>query len=33
MYPVEFEIKETTDDINRSSFLDLLLEYDSESRP
>ena len=32
IYPVELEIKETTDDINRSSFLDLLLEYDTESR-
>ena len=32
IYPVELEIKETTDDLNRSSFLDLLLEYDTESR-
>ena len=32
IYPVEFEIKETTGDMNCSSFLDLLSEYDTVSR-
>ena len=32
IYPVEFEIKETTDDQYHSSFLDLLLENDKDSR-
>ena len=31
-YPVELEIKETTDDQYHSSFLDLLLEIDKDSR-
>ena len=32
IYPVELEIKETTDDQYHSSFLDLLLEIDKDSR-
>ena len=32
IYPVEFEIKETIDDQYHSSFLDLLLENDKDSR-
>ena len=32
IYPVELEIKETTDDQYHSSFLDLLLEIDNDSR-
>ena len=33
LYHVELEIKETTDDQYHSSFLDLLLEIDNDSRP
>ena len=32
IYPVELEIKETTDDQYHSSFLDLLLEIDKDGR-
>ena len=32
IYPVELEIKETTDDQYRSSFLELLLEIDKDGR-
>jgi len=32
MYPIEFEIKSTTDDARSASYLDLHLETDREGR-